>query len=215
MTHSRLIGALTVVAIIVTACGSQPKSQPAVAPTGDAAAATQVPAGQTVPAQLQFSAKTLDGHDFHGESLLGKPAVLWFWAPWCPTCQGEAPVVGQVAASHPEVTFVGVAGLDQVPAMQEFVNKYPVKTFTQLADTDRSVWANFGVTQQPAYAFVDPHGNVDVVRGSDVAGRTDAARHGVNQPLIDATPVGLALAHAEMPGLRDELGLAPRVILPS
>lgn len=159
MTHSRLIGALTVVAIIVTACGSQPKSQPAVAPTGDAAAATQVPAGQTVPAQLQFSAKTLDGHDFHGESLLGKPAVLWFWAPWCPTCQGEAPVVGQVAASHPEVTFVGVAGLDQVPAMQEFVNKYPVKTFTQLADTDRSVWANFGVTQQPAYAFVDPHGN--------------------------------------------------------
>lgn len=139
--------------------------QPAVAPTGDAAAATQVPAGQTVPAQLQFSAKTLDGHDFHGESLLGKPAVLWFWAPWCPTCQGEAPVVGQVAASHPEVTFVGVAGLDQVPAMQEFVNKYPVKTFTQLADTDGSVWANFGVTQQPAYAFVDPHGNVDVVRG--------------------------------------------------
>lgn len=77
----------------------------------------------------------------------------------------EAPVVGQVAASHPEVTFVGVAGLDQVPAMQEFVNKYPVKTFTQLADTDGSVWANFGVTQQPAYAFVDPHGNVDVVRG--------------------------------------------------
>lgn len=115
------------------------------------------------PAAVQR--QTLDGHDFHGESLLGKPAVLWFWAPWCPTCQGEAPVVGQVAASHPEVTFVGVAGLDQVPAMQEFVNKYPVKTFTQLADTDRSVWANFGVTQQPAYAFVDPHGNVDVVRG--------------------------------------------------
>lgn len=88
MTHSRLIGALTVVAIIVTACGSQPKSQPAVAPTGDAAAATQVPAGQTVPAQLQFSAKTLDGHDFHGESLLGKPAVLWFWA-CCPARSAE------------------------------------------------------------------------------------------------------------------------------
>ncbi|AFE16571.1 putative lipoprotein DSBF [Mycobacterium tuberculosis RGTB327] len=166
MTHSRLIGALTVVAIIVTACGSQPKSQPAVAPTGDAAAATQVPAGQTVPAQLQFSAKTLDGHDFHGESLLGKPAgCCGSGRPGVRTCQGEAPVVGQVAASHPEVTFVGVAGLHQVPAMQEFVNKYPVKTFTQLADTDGSVWANFGVTQQPAYAFVDPHGNVDVVRG--------------------------------------------------
>lgn len=73
MTHSRLIGALTVVAIIVTACGSQPKSQPAVAPTGDAAVATQVPAGQTVPAQLQFSAKTLDGHDFHGKACWVSP----------------------------------------------------------------------------------------------------------------------------------------------
>lgn len=33
----------------------------------------QVPAGQTVPAQLQFSAKTLDGHDFHGKACWVSP----------------------------------------------------------------------------------------------------------------------------------------------
>ncbi|SOJ53264.1 Soluble secreted antigen MPT53 [Mycobacterium simulans] len=165
MTHCRLIGALTVVAVIVAACGSQPKSHPTVAPSGDAAAAKQVPAGRTALQQLQFVAKTIDGQDFNGESLLGMPAVLWFWAPWCPTCQGEAPMVGRIAASHPAVAFVGVGGLDQVSTMQEFVDKYPVKKFTQLADTDGSVWAKFDVTEQPAFAFIRPDGSIDVVAG--------------------------------------------------
>lgn len=163
MTHLRLIGALAVAAVVVGACGSH--SEPSVAPQTISGSGNQAPAGRTVPAQLQFRAKTLDGQDFNGESLLGKPAVLWFWAPWCPTCQGEAPMVGQLADSHPSVTFVGVAGLDQVPAMREFVEKYPVNGFTQLADTDGSVWAKFGVTQQPAFAFIKPDGSVDVVKG--------------------------------------------------
>jgi len=90
--------------------------------------------------------------------------VLWFWAPWCPVCQREAPAVGQIAAAHPAVTFVGVAGLDTAPAMQEFVSKYPVNGFTELADTDGVVWAKFGVTRQPAYAFIRPDGGIDVVK---------------------------------------------------
>lgn len=96
---------------------------------------------------------------------MGKPAVLWFWTPWCPTCQGEAPMVGRVAAAHPGVTFVGVAGQDQVPAMKEFVDKFKVEGFAELADTGGMVWAKFGVTRQPAFAFVHPDGSVDVVKG--------------------------------------------------
>jgi thiol-disulfide isomerase/thioredoxin len=144
-----LIAALLVAALFVAACTSKPVSP-----------------AKTVPAQLEFTAKTLDGQDFSGQSLLGKPAVLWFWAPWCPVCQREAPMVGQVAAAHPGVTFVGVAALDQLPAMRQFVDKYPVKGFTQLADTDGKVWAKFGVTHQPAYAFIGGDGSVDVVKGS-------------------------------------------------
>jgi hypothetical protein len=33
-----------------------------------------------VPDQLKFTAGTMDGGEFSGESLAGKPAVLWFWA---------------------------------------------------------------------------------------------------------------------------------------
>lgn len=133
------------VAVLVAGCGSGPAAD---------------------PAQLQFTTKTLDGKPFSGASLKGRPAVLWFWAPWCPTCQREAPLVAGTAAANPTVTFVGVGAQDKLPALQDFATKYGVDTFTELADTDAAVWKKFGVTRQPAYAFVSPDGTVDVVKGS-------------------------------------------------
>lgn len=112
---------------------------------------------------LQFTAKTVDGQDFSGQSLAGKPAVLWFWAPWCTTCQGEAAGVAKAAKANQAVTFVGVAALDQVAAMRNFVAKYGLD-FTNLADVDGSVWQHFGVTIQPAFAFIGKDGSVDVVK---------------------------------------------------
>ncbi|MGH8775288.1 MAG: TlpA disulfide reductase family protein [Jiangellaceae bacterium] len=49
---------------------------------------------------LTFTATTVDGEQFAGSSLAGRPAVLWFWAPWCPTCVAEAPDVLAVADRH-------------------------------------------------------------------------------------------------------------------
>jgi peroxiredoxin len=112
---------------------------------------------------LNFSAKTIDGADFAGSSLTGKKAVLWFWAPWCPTCQKEAPDLQRAATAHPDVTFVGVAAQDQVSAMRDFVTKYGL-TFVQLADTDAAVWALYDVTHQPAFAFLGSDGNAQVVK---------------------------------------------------
>jgi thiol-disulfide isomerase/thioredoxin len=52
--------------------------------------------------RLQFTGTTLSGAPFSGASLVGKPAVLWFWTPWCPFCNAEAPNVSQVAAANPD-----------------------------------------------------------------------------------------------------------------
>jgi thiol-disulfide isomerase/thioredoxin len=182
MRHVRLTVAVVIAGLFVAACTSQSGSKPSAAPPAGPAAAASVPlTDQSVAAQLQFNAKTVDGKDFSGHSLLGGPAVLWFWAPWCPVCQGEAPMVGRIAAAHPSVTFVGVAGLDQLPAMQQFVAKYPVGNLTHLADTDGSVWARFGVTHQPAFAFIRPDGGIDVVKGGlsepDLTQRVGALSH--------------------------------------
>ncbi|KAA0108350.1 protein disulfide oxidoreductase [Mycolicibacterium sp. P1-5] len=108
--------------------------------------------------QLAFTGTTLSGASFNGASLQGKPAVLWFWTPWCPFCNQEAPNVGQVAAANPKVTFVGVAARSDVGQMQAFVSKYNLN-FTNLNDADGSIWARFKVPWQPAYVFVRPDGS--------------------------------------------------------
>ena len=112
--------------------------------------------------RLNFTGTTLSGAPFEGSSLQGKPAVLWFWAPWCPFCNREAPGVSAVAAANPAVTFVGIAARSDVGAMQDFVSKYHLN-FTNLNDADGSLWARFNVPWQPAYLFVKADGTSSFV----------------------------------------------------
>ncbi|MCV7214137.1 protein disulfide oxidoreductase [Mycobacterium crocinum] len=117
-----------------------------------------MPASALADDQLAFTGTTLSGAPFNGASLQGKPAVLWFWTPWCPFCNAEAPNVSQVAAANPKVTFVGVAARSDVGQMQAFVSKYNLN-FTNLNDADGSIWARFNVPWQPAYVFLRPDGS--------------------------------------------------------
>jgi thiol-disulfide isomerase/thioredoxin len=107
--------------------------------------------------RMQFTGTTLSGQPFNGSGLSGKPAVLWFWTPWCPFCNAEAPGVSAVAAANPGVTFVGVAARSDPGAMQNFVDKYHLG-FTNLNDADGSIWARYNVPWQPAYVFYRPDG---------------------------------------------------------
>jgi len=171
MSPMRAVAAAFAIALAVAGCGTQSGSAPttpAVTTTTTAAPppSTNASSGAAVavPEQLKFTAKTVDGGELSGASLAGKPVVLWFWAPWCPKCRREAPGMAKVAEElGSSVTFVGVAALDQVPAMQDFVDRYDLKSFQHIADTDTAVWKRFGVTAQPAYAFIDKTGKVEVV----------------------------------------------------
>lgn len=140
-----LLMAVATMAILIFGCGSQTRAD---------------------DSRLDFTAHTLDGRPFSGASLAGRPAVLWFWAPWCPLCQKDAPMVARLAETHPKVTFVGVGAQDRLETLRAFATRYGVDGFTELADTDAAVWARFGVTRQPAYAFIRPDGRVEVATGS-------------------------------------------------
>lgn len=118
--------------------------------------------------RLDFTGTTLSGAPFNGASLQGKPAVLWFWTPWCPFCNAEAPSVSSVAAANPKVTFVGVAARSDVGAMQNFVSKYNLN-FTNLDDADGSIWARYNVPWQPAYVFYRPDGSSTFVNNPTAA----------------------------------------------
>lgn len=118
--------------------------------------------------RLDFTGTTLSGAPFNGASLQGKPAVLWFWTPWCPFCNAEAPSVSSVAAANPKVTFVGVAARSDVGAMQNFVSKYNLN-FTNLDDADGSIWARYNVPWQPAYVFYRADGSSTFVNNPTAA----------------------------------------------
>ena len=162
-------------AVGLAACTSAPEGEPTPSkPT------VKSSAPETVPKQLRFTAKTVDGDTFNGTSLAGRNAVLWFWAPWCTECRREAPHVAAAQKANPEVVFVGVAGLGERSAMADFVRDYRVGAFTHLADLDGSLWQRFGVVQQPAYAFIDESGSVEVVRG-------ELGESGLNQRIAALT----------------------------
>jgi thiol-disulfide isomerase/thioredoxin len=154
-------------------------SRPADDAATGASATSETPA-PAVPEQLRFTANTVDGKEFSGESLAGKPALLWFWAPWCPNCQAEAPTIAEAAKKSTGVAFVGVAAQDEVPAMRDFVDRFDLGSFPHLADTDAAVWRRFGVTYQSAYAFISSDGTVEMETSNldddELLARIDALR---------------------------------------
>jgi thiol-disulfide isomerase/thioredoxin len=116
---------------------------------------------------LAFTATDVNGAEVDVASFAGEPVVLWFWAPWCTICRGEAPDVADVAAElEGDVTFLGVAGRGPVEDMLGFIDDTGVEGFQHLADVDGALWQRFGVTYQPAYAFVAADGTVDVTVGA-------------------------------------------------
>jgi len=130
-----------------------------------------------VPELLQFEATTLDGAAFDGSSLVGKPTVLWFWAPWCTTCIGQIPQVEALAAQYAgEANVVGVGGLDSDSAIEDFAAD--LDGLTSLVDDEGAIWQRFEIIEQSSFVILDADGQEvarsgygdDVDLSSEVAG---------------------------------------------
>ncbi|MFI1940879.1 redoxin domain-containing protein [Streptomyces purpureus] len=168
-----LPAAVAAALLTVTACGAGSGSESAGPGAGSgatASSATQEPTGSggsgsgsgsgaAVSEALNFTATTVDGKPFDAKTLAGKPAVLWFWAPWCPKCKAQAAETAKVAAAHQgKVNVVGVAGLDTNTAMKDFVAGTSTGGFPHLSDEKGEVWKRFKVTEQSRYVILDKNG---------------------------------------------------------
>lgn len=179
----RLTSAFAVLVLVgVAGCASVETAPPATPPdSGDgdsgavesaeptASASTEASASGSVsvPAQLQFTTQTVaDEADFDAATLFGHDTILWFWAPWCPSCQAESGDLAEAAEELPDgVALMGVAGQSELPDMQSFVTEFGVGNFAHMADVDGSIWENFGIPYQPAYAFINDDGTIETVIG--------------------------------------------------
>ena len=62
-----------------------------------------------------------------------------------------------------QVNIIGVAGRDTLADMQGFVDEFGVDGFEHIADESVAIWAEYGITSQPAFAFIDDSGSVETV----------------------------------------------------
>lgn len=113
----------------------------------------------SVPESLDFTGTTVSGDDFEGASLAGRPTLLWFWAPWCPTCRGQIPQVEGLAEEHAgALNVIGVGSLDSAEAIEDFADD--VSGVIHLEDAEGELWKRFGVTEQSSFVLLDADGSV-------------------------------------------------------
>jgi thiol-disulfide isomerase/thioredoxin len=160
---------ITAALVALAGCGAGGRGGSTANPAGKPAAAAKQSIAEgapaAVPASLRFTATTLDGKAFDAASLAGHPVVLWFWAPWCATCAGEAASVSDLATEYKgKVDIVGVAGMGEEKEMHRFVSDLDVGGITHLSDNAGAVWKRFGVTEQSVYVLLDRDGKV-VIKG--------------------------------------------------
>ncbi len=142
-------------------------STPTPAMSGTPAHGDAMPGVADSPAALQFTATTLDGKPFDGASLVGHPTIVWFWASWCPLCNGEGAEVSDALHHLPDgVQAIGVPGNSDAKGMKDFVAKYGLGDIPQVVDADGAIWRGFNVPEQPALAIIDADGNIRTVLGT-------------------------------------------------
>ncbi|MCY3559904.1 MAG: TlpA disulfide reductase family protein [bacterium] len=120
---------------------------------GEAAAADQ----RQVP-EVRFT--YFDGAEGTLADLAGKPAVINFWASWCPPCITEMPAFEAVHVElAPQVAFLGFNVGDEVGAAQDLADRTGV-TYPLAADSDSAIFGAFGGFGMPTTAFVTPDGAI-------------------------------------------------------
>lgn len=61
---------------------------------------------------------------------------------------------------------MGIAAHDSDERMHGFVDEFGLESMLTVVDDDGSLWGRYGIQYQPAWVFVAPDGQVDIVAGA-------------------------------------------------
>jgi len=93
------------------------------------------------------------------EDLRGKPAVLFFWAAWCPSCKQMLPGLAALARERPAVPFVAIHADANVTmaALAQRARQYPSLMFVE--EGERAIGA-YRVGTFPTTYVIDAAGRI-------------------------------------------------------
>lgn len=128
-------------------------------------------AGAGAPAPA-FELVTLGGEAYSTASLKGRPALLVFWASWCPVCQKELPVLGEFYKKDrpAPLRMISIGFSDLRGKIEGYVKAHPEAfVYPAAFDVDNDVAQAFKVTATPTLVLLDAQGTVRLVhRGAGV-----------------------------------------------
>ena len=146
--------------VLVAGGGGEPAAPDQVTVDGPARSAP-LQAGEPIP---NFTAPGIGGGTIEWSLHSGEaPILLAVWAPWCPHCQVEMPVLAEVAKDYPGVhvmTLVTSIGDQPGPDPLAFMQDNAISFETAVDDGDETIMHALGVQGFPTMYAVDPDGVV-------------------------------------------------------
>jgi peroxiredoxin len=117
----------------------------------------------------EFQLARMDGSTLSLGDLRGQPAVLVFWASWCPFCREEAPHVNQLAGEYEArgVRVLGVNVHDSQARTEWGIKDFGIR-YSVARDADGNAARDYNVEGIPTVVFLDRKGAVRYV-GNHVA----------------------------------------------
>lgn len=116
------------------------------------------------PAPLALGVSLDDGRRLTPKDFDGQPAVIEFWATWCPTCVSSMPRLIEWARLHPRVKVLAIHGGGSREEVAEFVRERGWKGIDILADESGEAAATWRVDTYPTVVTLDAHGRIAGIR---------------------------------------------------
>jgi cytochrome oxidase Cu insertion factor (SCO1/SenC/PrrC family) len=106
-----------------------------------------------------FTLTGTDGRQVTLASLAGKPAVINFWASYCPPCRAEMPLLQRLVGQRSDMQLVLVDEGDGSQAARSFLASVGLNQ-AALLDADLSVGRAYGAIALPTTVFVRADGTI-------------------------------------------------------
>jgi len=167
------IAVVAIVAVVVSQGGSASPDTTGASSVRAAgpARSTAFAAGDVIP---EFSARGLGGETVAWTDYRGTPTVLSVWAPWCPHCQKELPILDRILKDYPTVKVVSVVtavGYHPGPTPEGFMADHGLSFPVAVDDATGTIAGSLGVTGFPTVYYVAADGTVSTT----VVGETSEA----------------------------------------
>lgn len=182
-----VVAVVVIVAVVVSlgGTGTGSKASPTTGPVTVSGPARSAPfqVGDRVP---DFTARLLSGGSVRWSDYRGTPTVLAMWAPWCPHCQRELPILSEVMRGYPGVKLLSIVTMPTLhpgPSPDAFLRSRHLRLATALDDPEGTLANAMGLQAFPLVYYVDATGVVRQVK----VGESPAAQIRANVGLILAT----------------------------